>query len=257
MEDATDIPATVDKAQVATLRDAHRREHLEALAPDSKKGVAPRGEWIQLMGSSYDRTIQGFQVTSTREQDERFIAVFNDRHNVGHFNLLFHNCADFSRQVIGIYLPHVIHRSFIADLGLTTPKQAARSLVKYGKAHPELEMTVLVIPQVPGTVKRSHAVRGIAESVVKSKKYLLPMVILGPPLTGGLVIAYLSDGRMTLPKDAAVFKVDDAAVIKLEPVLQAGQTVAADSNGTRVAVRPPDPIREPPGASRAGLIDWQ
>ena len=235
VEDATDIPATVDKAQVAALRDAYRREHLQALAPDNKKGTAPRGEWIQLVGSSYDRTIHGFQVTSTSEQDLRFIAIFNDRHNVGHFNLLFHNCADFSRQVIGIYLPHVIHRSFIADLGLTTPKQVARSLVRYGKDHPEFEMSAFVIPQVAGTVKRSHAVRGIAESLVKSKKYLLPMVILGPALTGGVVIAYLSDGRMTLPKDAAVFDIDDA-VIKAVSVAPVGQTGAGDSSATRVAV---------------------
>src|ERR1035437_4649091 len=209
VEDATDIPATVDKAQVAVLRDAYRRQHLEALAPDNKKGMAPRGEWIQLVGSSYDRTIHGFQVTSTSDEDQRFIAIFNDRHNVGHFNLLFHNCADFSRQVIGVYLPHVIHRSFIADLGMTTPKQVARSLVKYGKAHPGLEMTAFVIPQVPGTVKRGHAVRGVAESLIKSKKYLLPMVILGPSLTGGVVIAYLADGRMTLPKSAIVFDIND------------------------------------------------
>src|ERR1019366_800565 len=221
VEDATDIPATVDMAQVAALRDAYRRQHLEALAPDNKKGLAPGGEWIQSVGSSYNRTIHGFQVTSTSEQDQRFIAIFNDRHNVGHFNLLFQNCADFSRQVIGIYLPHVIHRSFIADLGLTTPKQVARSLVKYGKAHPEFEMSAFVIPQVPGTVKRSHAVRGVAESLIKSKKYLLPMVILGAALTGGVVIAYLADGRMTLPRNATVFDVNDA-VIKLQPASLVG-----------------------------------
>src|ERR1019366_2058849 len=235
VEYAADIPATVDKAQVAMLRDAYRREHLEALAPDSKKGMAPRGEWIQLVGSSYDRTIHGFQVSSTSEQGQRFIAIFNDRHNVGHFNLLFRNCADFSRQVIGIYLPHVIHRSFIADLGLTTPKQVARSLVRYGKDHPEFEMSAFVIPQVPGTVKRSHTVRGVAESLVKSKKYLLPMVVLGPVLAGGMVIAYLSDGRMTLPKDAAVFDVDDA-LITAGPAAPVGQTDAVDSSGTRAAV---------------------
>ena len=229
VDDAGDVPVAVDKAQVAALRDAYRREHLQALAPDNKKGTAPRGEWIQLVGSSYDRTIHGFQVTSTSEQDQRFIAIFNDRHNVGHFNLLFHNCADFSRQVIGIYLPHVVHRSFIAALGLTTPKQIARSLVKYGKTHPEFEMSAFVIPQVPGTVKRSHPVRGIAESLVKSKKYLLPMVIMGPALTGGVVVAYLSDGRMTLPKDAAVFKVDDA-VIKPEKVPPGQPTGFDDSS---------------------------
>ena len=204
-----EIPASVDKEQVAALRDAYRRKHLEALAPDDAKGRAPGGEWTQLVGSSYDRTIHGFQVASTTEQDERFIALFNDRRNMGHFNLLFHNCADFSRVVLDIYLPHAIHRNFIADVGLTTPKQVARSLVKYGKKHPEVEMSAFVIPQVPGSVPRSHPVDGVAESLVKSKKYLLPLAVLSPELTGGVVVAYLADGRMKLPKDATVFNVDD------------------------------------------------
>jgi hypothetical protein len=241
VDDSSSVPVAVDKAQVAALRDAYRLEHLQALAPDNQDGTAPRGAWIQLVGSSYDRTIHGFQVTSTSEQDERFIAIFNDRKNVAHFNLLFHNCADFSRQLIGIYLPHVLHRSFVADLGLTTPKQLARSLVKFGENHPDAEMSAFVIPQVPGTVKRSHAVRGIAESLVKSKKYLLPMVILGPPLTGAIVTAYLSDGRMTLPKDAAIFDIGDA-VVKPGSVPSVGPTGDDDSTSTRVAIPPPDPF---------------
>lgn len=72
---------------------------------------------------------------TTAEQNERLIADFNDRRNVSHFNLFFHNCADFLRNVPDIYFPHAIHRNFIADLGMTTPKQVARSLVKYGKRH--------------------------------------------------------------------------------------------------------------------------
>jgi hypothetical protein len=127
---------------------------------------------VQLIGSSYDRTIHGFQVETTAEQDERLIAYFNDRRNVGHFNLFFHNCADFSRVVLDIYFPHAIHRNFVADLGLMTPKQAARSLVRYGKKHPELQMTAFTIPQVPGSIPRSHSVDGVAESLFKSKKYI-------------------------------------------------------------------------------------
>jgi len=92
---------------------------------------------------------------------------------------------------------------------MTTPKQVAKSLVKYGKRHPEVEMSAFVIPQVPGSVARSHPVDGVAESLVKSKKYLLPMAILSPELAGGVVVAYLSDGRMALPKNVAVFNVDD------------------------------------------------
>jgi hypothetical protein len=207
-----EVPLSVDKNQAFALRDAYRRKYLEALAPDDASGQAPTGNWTQLAGSSYDRKIHGFEVVSTTEQDERFVALFNDKHNVAHFNLLFHNCADFSRAVLDIYLPHAIHRNFIADLGMTTPKQVARSLVKYGKEHPEAEMSAFVIPQVPGSIKRSHSVDGVAESLVKSKKYLLPLVVLSPVVTGGVVAAYLADGRMALPKDATVFKVDDEVV---------------------------------------------
>jgi len=209
VDTAAEVPGSVDKAQVAALRDAYRRKHLEELAPDTRKGTAPGGEWTELVGSSYDRTIHGFEVVSSAEQDERFIALFNDRKDVGHFNLFFHNCADFSRGVLDIYLPHAIHRNFIADVGLTTPKQVAKSLVAYGKKHPEVEMSAFVIPQVPGSVKRSHPVDGVAESLVKSKKYLLPMAVLSPELTGGVVVAYLAEGRMKLPKNATVFDVDD------------------------------------------------
>lgn len=209
VDDVSEIPARVDREQVADLRDAYRRAHLRSLAPDNRKGGAPGGEWTQLVGSSYDRTIHGFQIDSTPEQDERFIAIFNDRRNVGHFNLLFHNCADFSRVVIDTYMPHAIHRNFIADVGLMTPKQVARSLVKYGTKYPEVNMRAFVIPQVPGTMPRSHAVDGVAESLLKSKKYLLPLTILAPEVTGGVVVAYLADGRLKLPKDTPVFQIGD------------------------------------------------
>jgi hypothetical protein len=248
VDDSSEVPASVNKAQVAALRDAYRRKHLEAIAPDNSKGRAPRGEWVQLVGSSYDRKIHGFEVVSSAEQDERFIALFNDRRDVGHFNLLFHNCADFSRQVLDIYLPHAIHRSFIADLGLTTPKQVAKSLVKYGKEHAEVEMSAFVIPQVQGTVNRSHPVDGVAESLVKSKKYLLPLAILSPEVAGGAVVAYLAEGRMKLPKDATLFKVDDH-------VMESGQTapLAADPSGDGLGVAPAAAPASPPAEKSPAL----
>jgi hypothetical protein len=211
VDDATDVPASVDKQQVAALRDAYRRAHFEALAPDDRHGRAPHGEWTQLVGSSYDRTIHGFAFATTPEQDARFIAILNDRHNVAHFNLFFHNCADFSRNVIGIYLPDAVHRNFIADIGLTTPKQVARSLVKYDREHSKMDISAFVITQVPGSVARSHAVDGVAESLIKSKKYLIPLAVLNPELTAGVIAAYLARGRLDLPKNAAVFDAEDFA----------------------------------------------
>jgi hypothetical protein len=94
-----------------------------------------------------------------------------------------------------------------------TPKQVARSLVSYGKKNPELNMTAFVIEQVPGSIPRSHPVDGVAESLVKSKKYLLPMAFLVPEVTGGVVVAYLVDGRLKLPKDAPLFNIGDEETV--------------------------------------------
>jgi hypothetical protein len=235
VDDANQVPALVDQPQVDHLRDAYRRASLESLAPDTPKGETPDGDWTQLVGSSYDRAIHGFQVLSTPEQDERFIAIFNDRRDVSHFNILFRNCADFSRGVLDIYFPHAIHRSFIADLGMTTPKQVAKSLVAYGKKHPELEMSAFVIPQVRGSVPRSHAVHGVAESLIKSKKYLLPLAVLNPELTAGVVVAYLVKGRMDLPKDATVFNIDEAATVPVQTPAEAAPSSAPAAGSAAIS----------------------
>jgi hypothetical protein len=247
VEDVSQVPQSVDQAQVNALRDAYRRKHLLELAPNGIHGTAPKGEWTELVGESYDRTIHGFEVDSTAEQDERFIALFNDRRNTGHFNIFVHNCADFSRAVLNIYLPDAIHRSVVADLGMTSPKQVARSLVQYGRKHPEAEMSAFVIPQVPGTIKRSKPVKGVAESLVKSKKYMLPLAILTPELTGGAVVAYLAKGRMELPKNAMVFNVNDN-------VMEPGETEtvqSADSGGDRTLLPSPSTSTAPAPAAAA------
>jgi hypothetical protein len=252
-----DIPASVDKERAAALRDAYRKAYLLDLAPDTKKGGSPKGEWTELVGAAFDRKIHGFQVDSTPEQDLQFIALYNDRKNVGHFNLLFHNCADFSRVVLDTYMPHAIHRNFIADVGLMTPKQVARSLVAYGKKYPEVHMTAFVIPQVPGSMPRSHPVDGVTESLVKSKKYLIPLAVLAPEVTGGVVVAYLVEGRLKLPKGTPVFDIGDEEVSGMptpppEPPRQhlplpgdPPPTVPAPSSGT-ASDPPPVPVTPQP-----------
>ncbi|MDE1176089.1 MAG: hypothetical protein PW789_05720 [Edaphobacter sp.] len=212
VDSLAEVPQAVSPADVVRLRDAYRRARLEEVAPDAPGGKTPAGEWTQLVGSSYDRTIHGFQVKTTREQDERFIAYVNDEKNVGHFNLFFHNCADFSRVALDIYFPHAVHRNYIADVGITTPKQVARALVKYGKKNPELNLTAFEIPQASGTMPRSHSIDGVTESLVKSKKYIIPLVVLSPEVSGAIVVAYLSDGRHSPPKGAKIFQIDDAEV---------------------------------------------
>jgi hypothetical protein len=208
VERVEDVPVTADAVLEASLRDTYRRNHLLAFAPDvaagKKAGDVPDGEWTQLIGASYDRRIYGFQIQTTADEDMQFMNRYNDSRNEGHFNLLFHNCADFSRTLLNVYYPHSVRRNFFADFAITTPKQVARSITKYADHHPELTFSTFVIPQVPGSIKRSHPIDGVVESVVKSKKYVLPLAVLTPQVTAGLVIAYLTDGRFKTPKNASV-----------------------------------------------------
>jgi hypothetical protein len=205
VDDPEEVPETITPQQEARLRNLYRRQHLLSVAPDDPRHEFPGGEWIQLIGASYDRKIFGYQIETSRAQDERFIAAFNARPNRSHFNLFFSNCANFAEAVFNFYYPHSIHRNFIADTGLMTPKQAARSLVAYSKRHPDLKFTAFVIPQVKGTTHRSDSVDGVLESLVKSKKYVVPIVAFHPLVAGGLLAAYLTDGRFHPGADARLF----------------------------------------------------
>ena len=244
VERVEDVPLTADAELEASLRDRYRRNHLLKFAPDvaegKKAGEAPGGEWTQLIGASYDRRIYGFQIETTPDEDTQFMNKFNDSPNVGHFNLLFHNCADFSRTLLNVYYPHGVHRNYFVDLGITTPKQVARSLTKYADHHPELTFSTFMIPQVPGSIKRSHPIDGVLESVVKSKKYVLPLAVLTPQVTAGLVVAYLTDGRFKAPKDATVEIVPgDAATKAAEPVPETSPAAVPAALQTRHSLAHP------------------
>lgn len=206
VDDVKDIPETASRSLEAELRDSYRRDHLEDVAPDAPNGTSPKGEWIQLVGASYDRRIYGFEIPTTVEQDEHLIQDFNTRRNRGHFNLLFHNCADFSRSVIDRYYdPHAMRRNWIADAGITTPKQLVRSLERTSKER-HIPLEVFAIPQVPGSIPRSIRVDGVLEAFLK-RKYVLPVAVLHPVVAGSLALVYLGDGRFNLPKNPPVLDV--------------------------------------------------
>lgn len=201
VDDLSDKPEIITPALAAQLRDSYRRDHLLDLIPSKAGGSTPAGEWTQLVGSSFDRRIYGFQVATTREQDARLIARLNDGKNQSHFNLFFRNCADFARSVLRTMYPNTIPRNSLADFGLTTPKHLSRSLVRVGEQHPEMDFHAFLIPQVEGTTARSHHVDGIAESLVRSKKYIVPIALFSPTTAATLLAAYVGTGRFTAPKD--------------------------------------------------------
>jgi hypothetical protein len=193
-----EVPLSVSADDVAALRNTYRRINLRDVAPYAEDGNPPDGDWTQLVGSAYDRTIYAFGIQTTEQQDDELIRRFNSRPNQRHFNILFHNCADFVRQAVDFYYPHAIHRSLIADVGIMTPKQAAKSLVHYSKRHPNLQFSSFVIPQIPGSIPRSTPVRNVLESLVKSKRYAVPLVtvaVLHPAVGGGLAFAWLDSSH--------------------------------------------------------------
>jgi len=204
VEGPNDVPLFVNPKVVAFLRNQYRKSYLEGIAPDQPNGEPPTGNWTQLVGSAYDRTIYGYQIETSAEQDDEFIGAYNSRENHSHFNLLAHNCADFAREAINFYYPKTLHRNLISDAGITTPKQIARLLVKFSSRHPELHSSSFVIPQVPGSVPRSTAVRGVAESLLKSKKYVVPVAIFEPIVAGAIAVAYVGGGRFDPKRNAMV-----------------------------------------------------
>jgi hypothetical protein len=205
VENPEDVPLYAEPKLVGFLRDQYRRAHLEDLAPDAPGGEMPKGDWSQLIGSSYDRTNYGFEIETTPEQDDTFIAWLNSRPNRASYKVVSRNCADFVRDVLDFYYPKSVSRGAMADLFVSTPKHAAKSLAKYSRRHPDLEFTQFVIPQVPGGVKRSRPVRGVLESVFRAKKYAVVLAAFHPFLAGGVVSVDLVSDRFNSARNMPVF----------------------------------------------------
>jgi hypothetical protein len=189
------IPLEADRKLATQLRDAYRRKYLMDIVPDSPHHTVPKGNWTELVGEAYDRKIYGFALETTPQQDDALIAGLNDHKNHSHFNLFFNNCANFAEELLNFYYPHSIHRNFIEDVGLMTPKQAAHSMEKYARRNSDLELTTFVIPQIPGTIHRSTPVHGVIEALLETKKYSVPLAFLHPAIAGGLIAVYVVDGR--------------------------------------------------------------
>jgi hypothetical protein len=211
------IPLFADPKMVTFLRDQYRRKHLEAVAPDRDNGETPNGNWYELVGSAYDRTAYAFEIETSSAQDQAFIDAYNSSPNRSHFHLTYRNCADFAKDVINFYYPKSLHRSIVADAGITTPKQMAKTLIKYDSRHSQLQFARFVIPQIPGSMARSTPVHGVVESFLKSKKYIVPSAVVSPIFAGCVVAVYMGTGagRFDPAKQAMVFN----AQRPLEPPL--------------------------------------
>lgn len=200
VEEPGEIPASVTGTDAARLREAYRRRMLTLVAPTLPDGTAPAGNWYELAGAAFNRTIYGFEVKTTPEQDDELISFLNRKPNHEKFNGIFRNCADFVRLTVDHFYPHAIGRNYIAGFGVSSPKSVARSLSHYAKKHPELEFRTFRITQVPGTLPRSHPAVTLMEGI--TKELGIPLLFLCPIVTGVTATAWITQGRLDEPKDA-------------------------------------------------------
>jgi hypothetical protein len=203
LEDASKVPAEADKETVARYRDHYKEAVLRDFGDKLPKGNAFHDGWVQLIGTSYDRRTYAFRFATTHEQDMALMKILNARPNKSHFNLEYQNCSDFDRFILGNYFGNKhFKRTLFPDVGMTTPKHVAYQLERYARKHPDqVQLTVLEIPQVPGSRHGSAPIRGVDESLIMDG-YVIPIAVLNPYLAGGLVADYLIQGRYKLvPKD--------------------------------------------------------
>jgi len=197
VENASDVPTRVDRETVIRMRNRYHEAHLLTLGSNVSAGSITHGGWTQLLGVAYERRIYAFRFKTTPEQDDAFIARMNGSTNHSHFQLLFNNCADFVRTTLNSYYPHTFKRSLFPDAGITTPIQITSKLVRYGRKHPDLQLTVFEIPQIPGYRRSSGSNKSIAQSLTTTG-YAVPIVLVNPYLAGGIFVDYLVRGRFHL-----------------------------------------------------------
>lgn len=209
-----EIPETASVAEVNFLRAQYRTNH-----PGGFEHDPTDDSWIQLLGASYRRRIICIHLRTTSSQDGQLMDWLNRRPNRTRFNFFFSNCADFARQMLDVLFPGAVHRNFLFDFGMTTPKQLEASLHHYALRHPGLSFYVRELPQIPGNIPRSGRLYGVTESIVKSKPYLLSVAVLDPIGIGSVAALGIADHRYAAK---APTRVDNDTFFESE------NTIAAD-----------------------------
>jgi hypothetical protein len=251
VENASDVPMHVDRQLVTRLRNRYHETHLLSLGYNLPAGSLLSGGWTQLVGVAYERRLYAFRFDTTPEQDDALITRLNESENRSHFHILYNNCADFARIILNTYFPHTFKRGIFPDAGMTTPKQIAYKLVKYTRSHPETQLTVFEIPQVPGYRRNSHTNKSIAESLTTTA-YAVPIVLVNPYIAGGLFVDYMVRGRYhSTPKHPQVLEPGNLSALTASP--HAAQNL--DSAGVRAhsAAATGSAETQAPWAANSGL----
>ena len=198
------------------LQQRYREKYLKTICTTQTCINDPAANWRDSVAAAFVREIYVFEVKTTAEQDAQFIREFNARANVNHYSGVKRNCADFAKLVVNTYFPHSTHRDVINDFGMTGPKAIARSFSHYAEHHPEMDLRVVRIEQVPGTFKRSSDCREGTEQTVRSAKWLIPMAIVGYHAIPVLAASYLLTGRFSPNHELREHPSENAALLNQE-----------------------------------------
>jgi hypothetical protein len=158
----------------------------------------------------------------------------NEVANRTHFNLFFNNCSDFARRVLNFYFPDTFNRSIFPDAGVATPKQIAFKLEHYAQRHPEMQLEIFEIPQIPGYRRQSRSNKSLAESLTTTV-YAIPIAILNPYVAGGLFADYLVRGRHHLIPRQPQLLVPDNLRALTGPVQEAENPGSTGAQAPRAA----------------------
>ena len=204
VENISSVQPREDKLMVMRLRSRYHEAHLLGLGDNLSPGNLVKGGWTQLIGTAYERRIYAFRFETTQAQDDTLIAQLNAQSNHSHFDLIVNNCSDFARKLLNFYYPGTFRRALFPDAGVSTPKQLAHKLARYARKHPEINLTVFEIPQIPGSRRLSHSNKDVDESLATTL-YAIPIALANPYLAGALFVDYLVRGRYRIvPKHPMV-----------------------------------------------------
>ena len=235
-DNPADIPAYATPELIDALRERYRHQYLREIVPDGTQKFKGTAEWWESAGMAYNRRLFGYQIDTTVEQDEQFVHVMNADSNHRSYELNTANCADFAATVINLYFPGTVHRNHIADFGWMMPKQVARSLAAFGRANPQEHLRIIEVDQVPGSLRRSRPVRGAAEGLLKTKRYLATLLVIQPEVVPAALALYLDQGRWKLGAGAQVL--DASAFVTPLPS-------TSSTSGTSIAAGAPAPESAP------------
>lgn len=213
VEDAANRPLIGSQKIKHLLEERYRSKFLADYCVGESCQTSNNAEWREMVGAAISRSLYIFVVNTTVEQDIALINDLNSAPNVNHFNGMINNCADFTRRMMNVYFPNAAKPDYINDFGMTSPKAIARSFTHYSLKHPEMDLRVVHVAQVPGTYKRSSEARAGTEQLFRSKKLAVPMVIFAPYELGVAASSYVLLGRFNPLKESEKHPTLEAATM--------------------------------------------